>query len=257
MDTSTYEPLDGIGVELIRGGLPADYARRAASELADHRRDLVEELQASGWTESQAAIEASRRLGDPQALVKKTVREYQCRYWCGRWPLITFLLGPLPAFFVAFYVTGLVALGIGKLFGKGPPVTPIETWIGITIAYAAKIWLTLVIPALVVAFFCWRAMRAALGRYWPCLASVVLASFAGFLQCGLVTHPTQPHARAFVIGYYLWFSPVFQQESLLAFFMDRPWQIAQLVIPLAIACVALFYQASRIQQDLRRYSSAG
>ena len=33
--------------------------------------------------------------------MKKTVREYQRRYWCGRWPLITFLLGPIPLLLLA------------------------------------------------------------------------------------------------------------------------------------------------------------
>ena len=93
---NTPESLNGMVSDLIRRGLPADYATRAAAEFSDHHRDLVEELQASGLSESQATTEASHRLGDSRTLVKKTVREYQRRFWCGRWPLLMFLFGPIP-----------------------------------------------------------------------------------------------------------------------------------------------------------------
>ena len=117
MNTSTHEPLEAMVADLIRHGLPADYARRAAAELADHHRDLVEELQASGWTDEHAQSEASRRLGEPHELAKKTVREYQRRYWCGRWPLLTFFLGPIPGLLMVWMITGLSLAGIGRMLG--------------------------------------------------------------------------------------------------------------------------------------------
>jgi hypothetical protein len=58
MNTSTLELLDGIAAELIRRGLPADYAERAALELAEHHRDLVDELRNAGWTDTHAVLEA-------------------------------------------------------------------------------------------------------------------------------------------------------------------------------------------------------
>ena len=79
------ESLSGMVSELIRRGLPAAYAERAVAELVDHRQDLLEELKATGISESQADTETVERLGSPRMLVKKTVREYQRRYWCGRW----------------------------------------------------------------------------------------------------------------------------------------------------------------------------
>jgi hypothetical protein len=246
-----------MAAELIRRGLPANYAQRAIGELADHHRDLVEELQAAGWTDFHAQGEASRRLGDPHALVKKTVREFQRRHWCGRWPLIAFLLSPVPAFFAACYLTGLVAVGIGKLIGKGPAPTPIETWIGITIAYAVKFWLTLVIPAILAAFLCRVADRAAMRRIWPCLAGIVLMMFVGFLQCNVAVHPTQPHAKSFFFSYYMWFLPEGRYAGLFGFFWKWPWQLAQLMLPLAVTCGAMLYQALRVRHELESFRETG
>ena len=76
---NTQELHDGFQKELIRRGLPADYASSAAAELADHHRDLVGELCNTGMDESAAAREAAQRLGDHRSLVKKSVREFQRR----------------------------------------------------------------------------------------------------------------------------------------------------------------------------------
>ena len=48
MNTDTPAPLEDIAADLVRRGLPVDYAQRAAAEFADHHRDLVDELQRSG-----------------------------------------------------------------------------------------------------------------------------------------------------------------------------------------------------------------
>ena len=126
---NTPDALNELYAQLVRRGLPAEYARRAAAELVDHLRDLLDELQAVGMSESQAAAEASHRLGDSRTLVKKTVREYQRRYWCGRWPLITFLLGPIPVLVFTWVVFCFVAfcllwpldkLGLDKIGLVGP-----------------------------------------------------------------------------------------------------------------------------------------
>src|SRR4051812_19847557 len=114
---NTPESLSDMVSDLIRRGLPVDYSERAAAEFTDHYRDLVEELQASGWSESQASVEASQRLGDPRTLAKKTVREYQRRYLCARWPLITFIVAPIPTILAAWLATGYSILGVIKVLG--------------------------------------------------------------------------------------------------------------------------------------------
>jgi hypothetical protein len=45
---NTPESLNGLHTKLISMGLPAEYAQRAATEIADHYCDLVTELEATG-----------------------------------------------------------------------------------------------------------------------------------------------------------------------------------------------------------------
>src|ERR1700755_1093009 len=95
---NTPESLNGMLPDLIRRGLPSEYAQRAAAEFADHHHDLVEELQATGFSESQAQTEAS-----------------QGRFWSARWPLITFLLAPIPTFIAVWLASGYSILGVIQL----------------------------------------------------------------------------------------------------------------------------------------------
>jgi hypothetical protein len=260
MNTSTHEPLDAVMADLIRRGLPAEYAQRAASELTDHHRDLVEELQVAGWTASHAVSEASRRLGDPRALVKKTVREYQFRYWCGRWPLLTFFLGPVPGLLVVWLITGLTLAGIGwilELVIEDSTASEIEPVGQYVVGYAFKFWLTLASPVLVMAMFCWLASRAAMSRAWPWVAAGMMATFIGFVPCKIdfktATNPT----GHFMIGYHPWFLPENFNGRLLNFFTLDIWQLSQLIVPLlvtAICMVCFRMQARNLRQLASRVS---
>ncbi|MGD9637418.1 MAG: hypothetical protein AB7U97_29370, partial [Pirellulales bacterium] len=77
MNSVTPVVPEKFATELIRRGLPIDYAQRAAQELAEHRCDVISELELGGMESTTAAQEAARRLGDDRLLVKKTVREFQ------------------------------------------------------------------------------------------------------------------------------------------------------------------------------------
>lgn len=188
-DPREHQPLAGLAVALIRRGLPADYAERAAMELADHHRDLVSELRATGLSESQAADEALCRLGDARALVKKTVREYQRRYWCGRWPLLTFLFGPISLMLLAWVATGLLVFGISwplLKFGIVGPHEPdgIVSMGERVVASMVVAWFLFAVPAMVVLALARLARRAALSWPWIGLAACVLALSVGMIKSG-------------------------------------------------------------------------
>jgi hypothetical protein len=181
---NTPESLNSMGFELIRRGLPADYAERAAAEFADHHRDLVEELQAAGFSESQAITEASHRLGDSRKLAKKTVREYQMRFWCARWPLITFLLAPIPAYIATYVVValslcltmyGLINLGVTTTTDADAAFLAVP----VAVKYAVLVSFTLMLPSIVLYGFSRLARRAALGAHWVLIAACVLGLFIG------------------------------------------------------------------------------
>jgi hypothetical protein len=266
---NTPESLNGLVSDLIRRGLPADYATRAATEMSDHHCDLVEELQGGGLSESQATTEASHRLGNSHSLVKKIVREYQRRFWCGRWPLLWFLFGPLPVAIAVWFATGLaVWLTVSVL-----------TWFGLTaiddpdvafralpvgVKYAVLVGIFLIVPAGVLYFFARLSKRAALSSKWVILAACVLGLSAGACKwerigpgSRIVMHDRttlqpleQPKEPDFVL--MLW-APINQQafswREVHGFFLASPIQSCQLLLPIAVAVVILRRRQLALRTD--------
>lgn len=159
--------------ELIRRGLPADYARRTAEELDDHRADLLADLRASK-AKDPAAI-ANERLGETRQLAKKIARDYRRRTWIGRWPLLSCVLLPpaLLLFSWAIVVLGLLGLGSLVTLAGGEPGT---IWSPVAYAKASWILCLVVFAFLVPAGIAWLVSRVALKttrlRYCALLAVV-------------------------------------------------------------------------------------
>lgn len=187
---SKHAALEGMASALVRQGVSAEYAERVAAEFTDHHRDLTEELQSAGFSEAHAAEEATRRLGDARTLGKKTLREYQRRYWCGRWRWATFLFGPLPLMIVAWAVSALVTLCVVwplVQLGVLPPDCPdgIMTSSELAAIYFIQIWYLFVLPAIVMLVIVRLARRAALSSAWVMLAACVVAAIVLPNECWL------------------------------------------------------------------------
>jgi hypothetical protein len=191
---NTPESLDSVFSDLVRRGLPAEYAGRTASELKDHRADLAEELQAAGMSEAEANAEAACRLGPPRMLVEKTVREYRSRYWCARWPLVTFLFGPAAALVSLWVVTAVLFLGV--MYGLGYAGFEgdylVKTCDGVistseyAVMFATKMWMFFALPALVTTVFARSAFRAAMDWRWIAVSACLFALVVGSLYYGFV-----------------------------------------------------------------------
>ena len=91
MNTLTPAPPENIATDLVRRGLPVDYAQRATAELADHHRDLVAELRAVGLDETAASTEAvappgrnahTREKDCPRVSTSSLVRPLAARFVC-------------------------------------------------------------------------------------------------------------------------------------------------------------------------------
>jgi hypothetical protein len=154
----------------------------------DHHRDLVEELRASGCDEARAEEEAALRLGDPRQLLQKTVRAYQQRYWCGRWPKLAFLLLPIAAMYGLWISTVLILQGVIILLNTtgiahlGEPATGEMSHSQRAIVFGSLAWCLLVLPALSTWVFARLAKRARLGLRWFAFAACVLALTAGSVR---------------------------------------------------------------------------
>jgi hypothetical protein len=247
---NTPEALIGMVSDLIRRGLPADYAERTAAEFADHYRDLVEELRDSGWSESHAATEATRRLGDSRTLVKKTVREYQRRYLCGRWPLITFLLGPIPLLLLSWIAT-MLALWLLEQTGIFGPYAPDgiiswrEWWIEKLILYSVGF----AAPAVTMFALVRLAKRAALNWKWLVVSACVLGVAVGMMRCqfpgGTMRIESMPADQpGIALGV-----PLFAQtwHGVWKWYSQDLQQICQVLLPLGLTAIMVM-RAKRVSQ---------
>ncbi|NOY41527.1 MAG: hypothetical protein GXP26_06790 [Planctomycetes bacterium] len=179
---NTQELHDSMATGLAQRGLPSEYAERAAAELADHHRDLVEELTTAGMDKPTALTKASSRLGDQKTLVKKAVHEYQRRHWCGRWPLLTFILGaPLTvvgtwaAIGISLYAISFVAPWL---------FTPLYADAYVAMSKVGQFWVVwfamlVTVPSLCAVLFARLAYRSGLGWPWALASCFVVAVLAG------------------------------------------------------------------------------
>ncbi|HJS06388.1 MAG TPA: hypothetical protein VJ809_01975 [Pirellulales bacterium] len=262
------ESLNGIVSDLIRRGLPADYSNRAVAELADHHRDLLDEMQASGMSESQAAVEASRRLGDSQTLVKNVVGEYQRRYWCARWPLVTFLLVPVPTWMAAYIATALVMIGVARCLWAVGLIESRNLHVAISTApfwflCSVDVFLWVGIPTLLTIGLAYLAKRSALGWQWVALAACVMALSAGSVRMERVmTVDPQTLTRAADRQYRVWVSlPLIEpgwwhRTGWRRWYGGYPVQAFQFFVPLAAGGTFLF-RARQLAQRAERLAIAG
>jgi hypothetical protein len=231
--------------------------------MADHHRDLVDELSAAGMNEPQAVAEASRRLGDPRTLVENAVCQYQRRFWCARWPLITFLIAPLPVLLATWFMAVVVLKGGSDLYFR---------WIGLErhdvgtlwVKYACMIALLIVIPAFVTYAFARLAKRAALGWHWIILVTCIVGVFAGTVKWYRTGEGTknyhanprtnqplqqQPYSFSLIIPLFdpnWWYWSGFRR-----WYASNPLQPLQFLLPLAAAGFVLLrnrQRSLRVQQ---------
>jgi hypothetical protein len=265
--------LRDIVPELIRRGLPAEYAGRAAAELADHHRDLVDELRCAGFDESAAQTEASRRLGDNRTIIKSTVCGYQRRYWCGRWPLMTFLLAPMPSCVAAYAAAAWSLIAIIQFLGKtglteSAEFNVVMSQAPLVLKYAVLISLFVAVPSLMAYAFARLAKRAALGLAWMVLAGILIGLTAGTVRIERAGFDTGRVAYDRPGGSPLAKQPSFWLE--MAFFEPAYWyspnvvrwytgntmQLCQLLLPV-VAAGGVYLRGRQVALRAQRLAFGG
>lgn len=223
--------------ELIRRGLPADYAQRTADELDDHRADLLADLH-SADADNPDEI-ANERLGETRQLAKKIARDYQRRSWFGRWPLISFLIAPVvilnavwTAIIYAIYLVGVFVIWTtgGSLEGGEAGRDTGSAWV---FYYVVLIAFSFLIPCAVT---WWYSRYALLGAQSRAYLLAACLSF-GFMN-GLVYHDVwvdPDNAEVAMNGFGMMLGDV---STMTKFFL-RPIQLAQLLAPVLVGVVLL------------------
>lgn len=145
--------------ELIRRGLPADYAQRTAEEIDDHRYDLLAELRQANTADPYAIVD--ERLGETRQLAEEISRDYRRRSWLGRWSLLSFVILPPAVLTAGWFGTVLLLLGIGRVctwFGGSPG----EVWSPVNHAVMSWVFALGLFAFVVPAGIAWLYGRTAL-----------------------------------------------------------------------------------------------
>ncbi|MEO0531670.1 MAG: hypothetical protein AAF266_14010 [Planctomycetota bacterium] len=222
--------------ELIRRGLPTDYARRTAEELDDHRADLLADLRAEHADDPEEI--ANERLGETRALAKRIAADYQRRSWFGRWPLVSFLLLP-PVLLIAVW-TGLIygLVGVGQLVNwalgstaPGEAERNLESaW---TFYYVAIGVFSFAVPVALAWWYSRFALVGAQSRAYLLLACLSFGLMSGMVYHQVAIDPANADRASNLIGMMI-AEPVTMAQHYL-----KPMQFAQLMVPIAVGVVLL------------------
>ncbi len=156
--------LDQLTRELRRRGLPAAYIRRYVEELDDHITDTIEERSNAMSKDAHGFESLDARIGDPVRLADVAAAEYRRANFCGRHPVLTCLVAPIPLVLLAWIA--VFGLGIGVLASTSP-AEEANVGAGADDWSTAAIWTSLVgfrvagviPPALVALLLCYLARR--------------------------------------------------------------------------------------------------
>lgn len=240
--------------ELIRRGLPTDYARRTAEELDDHRADLLADLRAQHADDPEGV--ANERLGETRALAKRIAGDYQRRSWFGRWPLVSFLLLPPVLLVVAWTALINAVVGVGMLVNwMVGPTAPGEAMRNVESAwafyYVAVCIFSFAVPVVMTWWYSRFALVSAQSRAYLLLACVSFGIMSGLVYHQVWADPNNADRASNVFGIMI------AEPVTVARFYLKPVQFAQLMAPVAVGFVLLLQDRHRRLGALLRSDCSG
>jgi hypothetical protein len=191
-----YDPnwLEELREQLARRKLPPAYVARLMGELSDHVTDLMEDQMSTDALESRNVFE---RLGAPQDVAQQAAAEYRRRSFCGRHPILIFVVLPVVTLVALFYaeLTGLAGLGM-VLKSAGAEWS--SDRFSPTAAGGMRLFCTgsLLVPAALTAMlFAWLGAKTGVPRKWPAITCVFLGLLAAASHMDLYMSPLPNQSR--------------------------------------------------------------
>src|SRR5436190_5041500 len=182
-----------LSKKLARLGWPTAQIERTAREVSDHWEDLENEGREQGLIPDAIAHSASERIGNLESLVGLHDESMRKAHWCGRHPVVSFVLLPPIALLVWFLGWGAMAAGAGQLYGKLLGLQqPFWSSFVLVLITAKAIEYTGLFS--IAALFCWWARQSFCGFKWSWIACFACAGH------GLVSHVTV-HAHSLQWAY--------------------------------------------------------
>jgi hypothetical protein len=243
--------LERLREELARRKLPPLYAERLVSELADHITDSMEDPMSTDAQDLRTII--THQLGSPRDVAASAAKEYRKGHFCGRHPVLSFVLLPIVAL-PFLWAVGLLVFGVSlKLLGVGGgEPTADQLQLARTVLPYVVSAMVVVPIALAAAVFCWLGHKAGVHWRWPLVACLLLAALSGptMVDAGL----RGAHPRGLLHGTRYRHVSAESPDALgfvsVGFGMSRRpslSQIVQFALPLAI-CAFVAYRQTRVHR---------
>jgi hypothetical protein len=178
-------------VEAMRNqGLPGYYIRRFADELSAHLQDVLQENPLM----DDATIYS--RLGQPDDLAEHALRTLRQSKFCGRHPLLAFVVLPIPAVLLILATATFGLLCLSKLLP--------DEWIAENAnafgATAICLMIRFVPFLLASALFCRAAWRAGCSWRWSLVATMLISVLAALFVVNLTLPTHGPNTGRLVMG---------------------------------------------------------
>lgn len=194
--------LTGLRLRLLRGGVAPKHVNRTLKELRHHFADLEQKALSEGLSQTDAAAQAVKQLGDPELIIEEALARPELRSWAYRWPWVIY--GMFPVVALALVVVGSIVV-VGSLLGlaqSNSGLSPaafanalFDQWWARALLETWRVSMVYVLPVVFAGALCIFAAKRDAPILWPTIG-VFLILFLGFSYNLSFTPPPAPDQLA-------------------------------------------------------------
>ena len=218
---------------LIRHGVAARHARRAALELGSHFQELRRDALERGESPEQAARTAHQAMGSDATLITRYAGQRELRGWLYRWPVL-YAFAPVVSFALLCITSmALLVLSLDELHAMLRSIA-VPAWVAAAVNSSIAVALLWVLPVLVAAAFAFLASRRPVEPRWLIASALLVCLTARLMNAGLML-PFAGHRGSASLGIGFSFSAL-------------PQQLTYALITAALALVPYFLTSHRLRR---------
>lgn len=182
MDTRPW--LERVRHECVRRRLPPFYVERLLAELTDHLQDYQEDHMSM---EVQDLRSLECHLGAPHTVAASAAAEYHRARFCGRHPVLSFIVLPLLVVPVLCATSAFAIVLVADLLGFSGDAAQQRVlsefeFVAMSLVSRAVVLLPVALAAI---GFSWLAARSAVGWRWIAAVSLLVAFLGGISMVNL------------------------------------------------------------------------
>ena len=171
---------------LLRAGIAAAHANRAAPELQSHFQQLVDAALNRGASLDEARIEAHVLLGPDEDIVQRFVSQPELRSWASRRAGLLFTLFPFLCFIALSLLPAIIGWAFSAPLGAYLHRVQVTPELSHRIDLGVQLTLLWVAPISISAGFASLAYRQRIALRWPVAGILALCAFVSLINIDLV-----------------------------------------------------------------------